>query len=132
MESEIFYLLGVKLVRDSKGRVKDVELIDSETLGRPRIDVVITVSGLYRDMYSDLLKLFDKALLLAAQANDTTIYPNYVKQHSEAIYQSLLSEGYSEDEARSLSMSRVFSEPPGAYTPGIQEVIPASDTWNQY
>ncbi|CDG64689.1 protoporphyrin IX magnesium chelatase [Methanobacterium sp. MB1] len=130
MESEIFYLLGVKLVRDSKGRVKDVELIDSETLGRPRIDVVITVSGLYRDMYSDLVKLLDKAVRLAAQANDTTSYPNYVKQHSEAIYQSLLSEGYSEDEARSLSMSRVFSEPPGAYTPGIQEVIPASDTWN--
>ncbi|MDY9923312.1 cobaltochelatase subunit CobN [Methanobacterium sp.] len=130
MESEIFYLLGVKLVRDSKGRVKDVELIDSTTLGRPRIDVVITISGLYRDMYSDLVKLLDKAVRLAAQANDTTTYSNYVKEHSEAIYQSLLSEGYSEAEARSLSMSRVFSEPSGAYTPGIQEVIPASETWN--
>ncbi|BDZ68139.1 cobaltochelatase subunit CobN [Methanobacterium ferruginis] len=129
MESEIFYLLGVKLVRDSKGRVKDVELIDSTVLGRPRIDVVITVSGLYRDMYSDLVKLLDKAVRLAAQAKDTE-YPNYVKEHSEAIYQALLNEGYSEDEARSLSMSRVFSESPGAYTPGIQEVIPASETWD--
>ncbi len=130
MESEIFYLLGVRPVYDSKGRVKDVELIDSAELGRPRIDLVITVSGMYRDDYSVLIKLLDKAVRLAAQANDTTNYPNYVKIHSEAIYQSLLAEGYSETEARSLSMSRVFSEPPGAYTPGIQEVIPASDTWN--
>ena len=129
MESEIFYLLGVQPVRDSKDRVKDVELIDSATLGRPRIDVVITISGLYRDMYSDLVKLVDKAVRLSAQANDTA-YPNYVKQNSEALYQALLSEGYSESEARSLSMSRVFSEPLGAYTPGIQEVIPASETWN--
>jgi cobaltochelatase CobN len=129
MESEIFYLLGVKLVRDSKGRVKDVELINSTELGRPRIDVVITVSGLYRDMYSDVIKLLDKAVRLAAQANDTE-YPNYVRENSEAIYQALLSEGYNESEARSLSMSRVFSEAPGAYSPGIQEVIPASDTWN--
>ena len=129
MESEIFYLLGVRPVRDSKGRVKDVELINSTELGRPRIDVAITVSGLYRDMYSDVVKLLDKAVRLAAQANDTE-YPNYVKEHSEAIYQSLLSEGYSEDEARSLSMSRIFSESPGAYSPGIQEVIPASETWN--
>lgn len=130
MESEILYLLGVKPVYDSKGRVSDVQLINSTDLGRPRIDVVITVSGLYRDGYSDLIKLLDKAVRLAAQANDTTTYPNYVKIHSEAIYQSLQSEGYNETEARSLSMSRVFSEPPGAYTPGIQEVIPASDTWN--
>ena len=129
MEAEIFYLLGVKPVWDSKGRVKDVELISSAELGRPRIDVVITVSGMYRDMYSDLVKLLDKAVRLAAQANDTA-YPNYVKAHSEAIYKSLLNEGYSETDARSLSMSRVFSEPPGAYTPGIQEIIPASDTWN--
>jgi len=129
MESEIFYLLGVKPLRDSKGRVNGVELINSTELGRPRIDVVITISGLYRDMYSDLVNLLDKAVRLAAQANDTA-YPNYVQQHSEAIYQSLLSEGYSETEARSLSMSRVFSEPSGAYTPGMQEVIPASDTWN--
>ena len=129
MESEILYLLGVKLVRDSKDRVKDVELIDSETLGRPRIDVAITISGLYRDMYSDLVKLLDKAVRLAAQANDTA-HPNYVKLNSEALYHSLLSEGFSESEARSLSMSRIFSEPPGSYTPGIQEVIPASETWN--
>ena len=128
MEAEIFYLLGVKPVRDSKGRVKDVELIDSSKLGRPRIDVVITVSGLYRDMYADLIKLLDKAVRLAAQASDSA-YPNYVKLHSEALYKSLISAGYSESEARTLSMSRIFTEAPGAYSPGIQEVIPASDTW---
>lgn len=128
MESEILYLLGVKPVRDSKGRIQDVELIDSTELGRPRIDVIIIVSGTYRDMYADLVKLIDKAVRLAAQASDSA-YPNYVKEHSEALYQSLIREGYSESKARTLSMSRIFSAPPGSYSPGIQEVIPASDTW---
>lgn len=127
MESEILYLMGVKPVWDSKGRVKDVELINSTELGRPRIDVVITISGIYRDMYSDLIKLLDKAVRLAAQSNDT--YPNYVKEHSETLYQTLISEGYSDSDARNLSMARIFADPPGSYTPGIQEVIPASNTW---
>ncbi|NPV64452.1 MAG: cobaltochelatase subunit CobN [Methanobacteriaceae archaeon] len=126
MESEILYLLGVKPVWDTKGRVKDVELITD--LGRPRIDVTIITSGLYRDLHIDLISLLDKAIKLAAGANDTS---NYVKINSEKIYEKLKAEDYNETEAMKFSLLRIFSEEPGAYSPGLQEAIPASNTWEE-
>ncbi len=128
MESQIFYLLGVQPVWDSKGRVEDVQLIPSKDLGRPRIDVVITSSGLYRDTFPDKIMLLDKAVRLAAQANDTG-QPNYVKENSEAIYSWLVANGRNDSEARNLSQARIFSEAPGAYGTGLPNAIAASDTW---
>ena len=130
MESEIFHLLGVKPVWDKRGRVKDVKLINSSELGRPRIDVVVTTSGVYRDIYSSKIKLIDKAVRLATQANDTE-YPNYVNESSELIYQALMATGnYTSEEARYLSMVRIFSPHPDSYTTGLQNAIPAGSTWN--
>lgn len=125
MEAEILYLMGVRPVWDSKGRVKDVELIGNLT--RPRIDVMMVTSGLYRDLHMDVISLLDRAVKLAAGANGTF---NYIRDNSETIYRKLLGEGYSEDEARRLSLIRIFSEEPGAYSPGLQEAISASDTWS--
>jgi len=129
MESEIFYLLGVKPVWDSKGRVNNVELINSSELGRSRIDVVVTTSGSYRDMYGSRLQLIDKAVRLASEA-DGDLYPNYVKQNSNSIYQSLIDVDYDNETAYNLSVSRIFCPPPGSYTPGIEHVI-SSDTWEE-
>ncbi|AKB34941.1 CobN-like chelatase BtuS for metalloporphyrine salvage [Methanosarcina siciliae C2J] len=127
MESEIFYLLGVKPVRDSKGRVKDVELIDSDELGRPRIDVLVTTSGSYRDMYASRLQLIDRAVKLAANASDNETYLNYVKQNSEKIEEALLAAGYDQETAENLSTSRIFCPSPGSYTPGIENAISGAD-----
>ncbi|MDI9615085.1 cobaltochelatase subunit CobN [Methanothermobacter sp.] len=125
MEAEILYLMGVKPIWDSRGRVKDVELM--RNLTRPRIDVMMVTSGLYRDLHMDIISLLDRAVKLAAEASDT---PNYVRDNSEAIYRKLRLDGYSQDDARKLSLLRIFSEEPGAYSPGLQEAIPASDTWS--
>lgn len=125
MEAEILYLMGVKPVWDSRGRVKDVELI--KNLTRPRIDITVVTSGLYRDLHMDIIALIDRAVKLAAGASDTA---NHVRNNSETIYFKLRGQGFSEDDARRLSLLRIFSEEPGAYSPGLQEAIPASETWN--
>ncbi len=126
-ESEALYLLGVKPVW-KKSKVKDVALIPSSELGRPRIDVLLASSGLYRDTFPDKIELLDKAVRLAAQAEDD-VYPNYVKENTEAIYEWLLANGYNESEAQSLSMSRVFTSSPGNYGTGLENAIAASNTW---
>nr|WP_187286179.1 cobaltochelatase subunit CobN [Methanothermus fervidus] len=126
MEAEILYLMGVKPIWDSRGRIKGIELI--ENLTRPRIDVCIITSGLYRDLHRDMINLLDKAVKIAANANDTI---NYIKLNSEKIYTKLRSEGYNESYARELSLIRIFSEEPGAYSPGLQEIIPAANMWNE-
>jgi cobaltochelatase CobN len=126
-ESEALYLMGVRPVW-SRGKVIDVELIPSADLGRPRIDVLFTASGLYRDTFADKIELLDKAVRLAAQA-EGDVYPNYVQQNSEELYTALRASGCDEDTARSLSMARVFSEAPGSYGTGLSSAIDASDTW---
>lgn len=131
MESEIFYLLGVQPVWDKQGRVQDVELIDSGELGRPRIDVLVTTSGSYRDMYASRLLLIDRAVKLAASAHDDEIYPNYVKQNSGKIKEALLAAGYDTETAENLSVSRIFCPSPGSYTPGIEHAISGGDWENR-
>ena len=54
-EAEVLYLLGVEPAWDSNGRI-DLEgfsVIPESELGRPRIDILYTASGLYRDMYPE-------------------------------------------------------------------------------
>ena len=127
MEAEIMYLLGVKPIRDPVSKyITDVELITN--LGRPRIDVLVTTTALYLNDYPYTLDVLDKAIRLAATANDTT-YPNYVKLNSEAIYQQLIALGYNETEARKASTSRIFSQEPGNHHNPLEDAIVMSDTW---
>ncbi|MDQ1252568.1 MAG: cobaltochelatase CobN, partial [Euryarchaeota archaeon] len=126
MEAEIFYLLGVKPVWNS-GRVVDVEAIPMETLGRPRVDVIIQISGLYRDMYPDKVHLLDKAVKMAYAQVDS---PNYVRENAEALKASLMSENsLNESEALDLALLRIFGSADGAYGTGLPNAVSASDTW---
>ena len=129
VESEILRLIGAKPVRDEYDKVINVTLIPVNELGRPRIDVMVVPSGLERDFAPNALKLIDRAIRLAATANDTE-YPNYVKENSDAIFDVLNATGrYTEEEARYLSMSRIFLEAPGTYGPNLDSAIGASGTW---
>jgi magnesium chelatase subunit H len=47
----VLALCGVRPVPDSIGRVNKLELIPLEELGRPRIDVVVSCSGVFRDLF---------------------------------------------------------------------------------
>ncbi|MCD4844961.1 MAG: cobaltochelatase subunit CobN [Methanosarcinales archaeon] len=130
MESEILYLLGIRPKWDKRDRFDDkkLELIPSDELGRPRIDVVIVTSGTYRQMWQKKILLIDRAVRLAAQDNGTA-YPNFIKENSELIKIRLIEDGYNESQVEMLSMARIFSEAIGTTTPNLQFAIPASNTW---
>lgn len=129
-ESEVLYLLGVEPAWDSNGRInlEEFKVIPETELGRPRIDILYTSSGLYRDMYPEKLEMIDYAVRLAANASNST-YPNYAKQHSDAIYQQLIAQNYTEEKAKLLSEARVVSRQSGVYGTGLEDTIGASDTW---
>ena len=55
--AEILYMLGVKPVWSSRGRVKDVKLIPIDELKRPRIDVLVQTSGQFRGAATSRLYL---------------------------------------------------------------------------
>src|SRR5205807_7358238 len=64
--AEALALLGVRPVwAEESGRVTGVELIPSDELGRPRVDVTVRISGFFRDAFPHLVALLDDAVRLA-------------------------------------------------------------------
>ncbi|WP_406657010.1 cobaltochelatase subunit CobN [Methanolobus sp. ZRKC2] len=133
MESEILYLMGMRPVWDDFGNFVDVEPIPCEELTHPRIDVVVTMTGVYRESWTLQVEMMDRAARKAASLNETNCgWPNYVKQNSDSIYDYLMETGnYTEEEARSLSQSRIFGPPAGMWgVGGLRGATTRSDTWD--
>ncbi|MEO1049570.1 MAG: cobaltochelatase subunit CobN [Bacteroidota bacterium] len=126
MESKILNLLGVKPVYDGYGKVVDLEVIPRRVLQRPRVDVVLVPSGLYRDIFPQLVLLLDKAVKLASKQDEVD---NYVRKNTARHYNMLVDRGVKKSLATKLSEVRIFSTPDGAYGTGTNTVIDASGSW---
>ena len=126
--AQVLYMLGVEPVRDSFGRVSDLQLISSEQLGRPRIDVVVQTSGQFRDLAASRLALISRAVKMAAEADDDK-FDNLVKTSTVEVERLLVEQGISPKNARELSTRRVFGGINGMYGTGIQEMITSGDKW---
>lgn len=74
-------LIGAKPRFDAYGRLAGAELIPLEELGRPRIDAVMTLSGIFRDLLPNQTRLLAEAAWLAASAEDEAIEFNFVRKH---------------------------------------------------
>ncbi len=125
-ESAILNLLGITPVWDRKDRVVDLEPIPGAILKRPRIDVLVQASGLYRDSFPEVIKLLDRAVRMAGALRDVE---NFVAVNNKKIVRALLNNGYSQEDAEELSQYRIFAPMPGAYSHALQELIPNSGVW---
>mgnify|MGYP000458618477 CR=1 FL=1 len=108
-------LLGARPRIDSYGRVVGAELIPLDELGRPRIDVIITLSGIFRDLLPLQTRMLAEAALLAAQA-DEPLDRNFVRKHALA-YQA--AHGCDLETAA----LRVFSNAEGSYGANVNQLI---------
>merc|ERR1712216_939360 len=79
--AQVLGLVGVRPVPDALGRVNKLELIPLEELGRPRIDVVVSCSGVFRDLFINQMNLLDRAVKLAAEAA-TRVFSNAAGSYS--------------------------------------------------
>ncbi|KAH8093482.1 ligase [Aureococcus anophagefferens] len=105
--AQVLGLVGVRPVPDALGRVNKLELIPLEELGRPRVDVVVSCSGVFRDLFINQMNLLDRAVKMAAEA-DEPLDQNYVRKHAMEQAEEM---GVSVREAR-----RVFSNAAGSYS----------------
>lgn len=126
--AQVLYMLGVEPVRDAFGRVSDIQLIPSETLGRPRIDVVVQTSGQFRDLAASRLALITRAVEMAASAKDDKI-ENFVSSSTTEIEHQLVEQGVPPKNAREMSTQRVFGGINGMYGTGIQGMVKSGDKW---
>ena len=123
-EAQILHLLGTRPVRDSRGEVTGVELISREALGRPRVDVMATTSGTYRDHYQDKVDLIAQASRLAAASPEAD---NPVAAATRATKEKLTASGMADERATALAQARVFAPAAGAYSPNIQFLAKSGD-----
>ena len=126
--AQAFWMLGIEPVRDNQGRVVDLKLIPSEELGRPRINVVIQISGQLRDIAGSCLKLLTDAVRLASESPDEA-YPNYVASGTLLQEKTLMDKGIAPKEARKMSIMRVFGPVNSGYSTGILGYTESSGSW---
>ncbi|MBR5999478.1 MAG: cobaltochelatase subunit CobN, partial [Candidatus Methanomethylophilaceae archaeon] len=121
----ILWLLGVKPVwSKTGGQVVDLEVVPLEELKRPRVDVTVNITGLFRDTFPNLIDLIDDAVRMVADLDesdeDNCLAANLRKDIVEGI-----AEGLTPDEARQRNSVRIFGAPPGGYGTGVNKAIEA-------
>jgi len=126
--AEIFWLLGVRPVwHEENGRVVDLEIIPLQELGRPRVDVVVRISGFFRDTFPGVVALLDRAVALIADLDESAA-DNPLRAAARSDERARIAAGASASEARRRSRFRVFGNKPGAYGAGVLAHI-AEGSW---
>ncbi|HMG37063.1 MAG TPA: cobaltochelatase subunit CobN [Blastocatellia bacterium] len=119
--AQALWLLGVRPKRDALNRTTGIEIVPLEQLGRPRIDVVMTVSGIFRDLFGTTMELLDAAVRSVAGLHESD-EQNFVRKHVRA---QMSQAGDDFDEA----VLRVFSNAPGNYGTNVNFMVNDSQ-WN--
>jgi cobaltochelatase CobN len=129
--AEILYLMGVKPVWErSSGRVVGLEAIPLEVLKRPRIDVTMRISGLFRDTFPVVVNLLDAAVELVAGLKES-FDQNFVVKHVEAEVAEKVAGGVDVVRAREEACYRIFGDRPGAYGCGVSSAIDSKNWKDQ-
>ena len=113
--AQALWLMGAVPRFDSYGRLCGARLLPLQELGRPRVDVVITLSGIFRDLLPLQTRLLAEAALLAAQADEAP-EQNFIRKHALAFV--ALHGGDMEQAAL-----RVFGNADGAYGANVNSLV---------
>lgn len=112
-------LMGARPRFDAYGRLCGADLIPLSQLGRPRIDVLMTLSGIFRDLLPLQTKMLAEAAWKCATAQDEPLSQNFVRAHALAYM-----------EAQGVDMEtaslRVFSNAEGAYGSNVNQMVDSS------
>lgn len=124
--SQVLALLGVVPVWNESGIVMDIEAISLEELRRPRIDVIIRISGVLRDSYPDLIAMMDRAVQMVASLKEPE-RQNFVRRNTIKSISVLQSESeISQSDAFRRATMRIFGDKPGTYGSGVDLALKAS------
>lgn len=121
-EAQAMALLGVRPVWNGRGQVADVELVPAKELGRPRVDVVFTMSGLYRDGMPEKLPLLDKAVRLVREAPED----NAIQAQTLEVENELIASGVAPPQAKMAARARIFGPQPGVFGVGMAGMMESS------
>ncbi|EKX38555.1 hypothetical protein GUITHDRAFT_77048 [Guillardia theta CCMP2712] len=107
-------LVGAEPVVEATGRVVRFDLIPLEKLGRPRVDVLTSLSGIFRDSFSNVVELLDDLFERAAKADEPADM-NFIRKHALELQAA--------GETVEASTARIFSNPPGEFGSLVNERV---------
>ncbi|MBT8457088.1 MAG: cobaltochelatase subunit CobN, partial [Alphaproteobacteria bacterium] len=116
--SQALALIGAMPRFDSYGRLCGADLVPLEELGRPRIDVVMTLSGIFRDLLPLQTRMLAEAAWKAATA-DEPLEQNFIRAHALAYAEAM-------DCDMETASLRVFSNAEGAYGSNVNALVDSS------
>lgn len=109
---QIFNYLGVKPVKNKAIWTTELEIIPLKEMNHPRINVIITICGIFRDTFPYLLDLLNRAVELISQL-DESMDKNFIKKSINDL------KGKNIDNAD----ARIFGPPPGKYNTNLTNII---------
>ena len=124
----ILWLMGVRPTwSKTGGQVTGLEVVPLEELGRPRLDVTVNITGLFRDTFPNLIDMIDDAVKMVSALDeddqDNALAANLRRDIVEGI-----ASGLTPDDARRRNSVRIFGAAPGTYGTGVNKAIETS-TW---
>ncbi|QEL18242.1 cobaltochelatase subunit CobN [Limnoglobus roseus] len=119
--AQVFALLGIRPVwHEQNRRLTGFAVIPLAELGRPRIDVVVRISGFFRDAFPHVVRVLDEAVAAVARLDEPPEM-NFLRKHFLADLENTTADCSAQTERQALY--RVFSSPPGCYGAGILPLI---------
>jgi cobaltochelatase CobN len=116
----ILSLLGVRIKRSRNAWFKELELIPLEELNRPRIDVVITICGIFRDTFGSHIELLNRAFEMVADC-DEPAERNFVKKHYQGQRAAL----------QEFALARIFGPSPTEYATSMRTEVEKGSWQNE-
>ena len=128
LESQVLHALGVRPVWDAGGRVQALEIIPAAELGRPRIDIVVQVTSVYRDQFDGFMRLLAEVVERLSRLDEPG---NVLASNSRSLATRLRDQGLGAAEAERLSQLRLFGNEPGDYGTGVSQLTLDSTSWKE-
>jgi cobaltochelatase CobN len=126
----ILWLLGVRPVWSASGSsVIDLEIVSPEELKRPRIDVTLRISGLFRDSFPNLIEMIDDAVHRISELDEDE-ENNYLLKNLRKDIADAVANGLDAVTAKRKARIRIFGDPPGTYGGGVDSLIETS-SWKE-
>jgi cobaltochelatase CobN len=119
MEAQALVALGMRPVWDDSGRPVRVQTIAADALKRPRVDVLMSITGSYRDQFPALMALLDRAVAQAAAAEPG----NAIARNTGQISRELRQGGVPPAQAEQLARVRSFGNAVGDYGTGLSDAV---------
>jgi cobaltochelatase CobN len=125
--AQALWLWGCEPVwEEASGRVVDFKILPATLLGRPRVDITLRISGLFRDAFGDTVRLLATIPKRLATLDEPDSL-NPIRAAWKSDRERLLSSGIAAETAERTAVLRVFTSGPGCYGAGLLPLLDAGN-----